>query len=71
MNVRDIIIKYLKANGFDGLYCEHLECSCDLNDLIPCEYDCIASCQPGYKTQCNPETCPVGGECDWHIESKR
>jgi len=47
MNVKEIIIEYLKDNGYDGLYCD--DCGCIIDDLIPCDNDC-SHCVPGYKT---------------------
>lgn len=50
MTVKEIIEKYLKDNGFDGLYNpEDKEgCGCELGDLCPCEED-FGECKPGYK----------------------
>lgn len=65
MNVREIVAKYLKDNGYDGL--AGYACSCDLDDLFPygCgEYDCV----PGKKVLCTPDTKPSIDECDWYIE---
>ena len=48
MNCKEIIIKYLKDNGYDGLLCTEVPCGCPLDDLAPCEenmFDCI----PAYK----------------------
>ena len=53
MDVRQIVIKYLKENGFDGLYAEG--CGCEISDLMPCDMPC-EDCKPGYKSSCDPET---------------
>ena len=45
MLVRDILIKWLKENGYDGL-CNDL-CGCGLEDLICC-CDYCAECEPAY-----------------------
>ena len=37
MKVKEMLIEYLKANGFDGLYCE--DCGCQLSDLATCGGD--------------------------------
>lgn len=37
MNVKEIIIKYLDENDFDGLSNTRFDCECSLSDLIPCE----------------------------------
>ena len=69
MTVQEIIIKYLKENGYDGLYSE--ECGCRIDDLIPCcAGEWLASCEAGYKVPCDPETCPADGDCEWHIGPK-
>ena len=65
MEAREIVEKWLKENGYDGLYREEC-CACRIGDLMPCsEYyaDCIA----GYLCKCDPETCYADGDCDWHI----
>jgi hypothetical protein len=46
MNVKEIIVKYLDDNGFDGLCCE--DCGCGKDDLFPCGYP-DADCLSGYK----------------------
>ena len=64
MNCRKIVIDYLTANGYDGLCGEG--CGCSLNDLIPCESDCM-DCVPAYKWEGTPEE--VCGQCDaWDCE---
>ena len=72
MTVKDIVIKYLKDNGFDGLCYE--DCGCDIDDLAPC-WNNYEDCQPAYKHVCMPELrkdliylkgeCPLDctGEC--------
>ena len=46
MTTKEIIIKYLKDNGFDGLFCD--ECGCSIDDLGCCSDNCM-DCMPGYK----------------------
>lgn len=48
MNVKGIIIAWLKANSFEGLYNPEGECGCKLDDLAPCDSDCMMVCKPGY-----------------------
>lgn len=52
-DVNEIQNTWLKDNGFDGLYLGG-DCSCELNDLVPCGGD-PTSCCPGYKVMkdCN------------------
>ena len=72
-NVQEILIATLSANGFDGLYNEAMSCGCELDNLMPCEYD-QSKCEPGYKVECSGE-----GECDcdpqgppsWHIQKEK
>ena len=70
MNVREIVTKYLKDMEYDGLCCDGVGCLID--DLMPCTglWDSgpeLARCKPGYKTKCDPETCPADGDCPWHV----
>jgi hypothetical protein len=62
MNVKEIVSEYLKKEIYDGLYSEYLNCSCDLDDLMPCDCDEIPSCLPGYKNKCD-----CGDDCLYHI----
>lgn len=66
-NVKRIVEIYLKHAGFDGLLEEHCECACEVSDLMPCESEHINQCRAGWKTECDPETCNLEGDCDWHI----
>lgn len=63
MNVQEIVIQYLRQNGFDGLYYPG-ECGCEINDLAPCG-EMTGQCEPGVKKSC---TCGEG--CDWDIGPK-
>jgi len=45
MNVKEILTKYLKENGYDGLSNTSVFCFCGLEDLIPC-VSCIENCKP-------------------------
>ncbi len=36
MTVLEIVEKYLRDNGYDGLYNPDDECGCLINDLAPC-----------------------------------
>ena len=44
--VRDIIEKYLRANGYDGLAYDG--CGCGIDELMMCESP-FEHCQPAYK----------------------
>ena len=66
MKVVEIVEKYLKENGFDGLYDPGV-CACKIDDLMSCENDC-SSCEPGYITYCNGgEESQCDGDCTYHI----
>ena len=67
MTVTEIVKKYLKENGYDGLYSE--DCGCEVDDLAPCcEYG--MECESGYRLPCDPKTCTADGDCDFHIGPK-
>ncbi len=51
MTVFEIIEKYLKDNGYDGLT-NGDDCSCKIENLAPCCDDRFA-CRPGYEIKCN------------------
>lgn len=63
MTVKEMIEKYLRDNGFDGL-CND-DCGCPLDDLMPC-CDSIEGCVPGYKVPCD-----CGEGCDYHISESK
>ena len=55
MEVKDIIIKYLRDNSYDGLCNPDIECACGIEDPYCCNCDGILNCQPAYKNICMPE----------------
>lgn len=70
MNVLSIVKFYLAEKGFDGLYNMDGDCACDVTDLSP--MSCMTEeCKPGYREKCNPETCELDGDCDFHIVEKK
>jgi hypothetical protein len=75
MTVRQIIIEWLKSNGYDGLFNRRGECGCDIEDLCPC-YASIDECEPGYKGRCTDgaeDMCEACAEdpAGWHIGETR
>jgi len=46
--IREIVVAWLKANGYDGLCNTENECGCTLDDLIPCNAPHETDCQAGY-----------------------
>lgn len=66
MNCKQIVEKYLRENGFDGLAGE--DCGCGLDDLFACSeyyYDCVAARKVKYSVK---SPCPCGEDCDHHFE---
>lgn len=62
MKVIEIVEKYLKDGGFDGL--AGGDCGCEIGDLMPCCED-PADCVPGHKV-------PTGEYADqscWNMEA--
>jgi hypothetical protein len=51
MNVREIVERYLRENGFEGLFSQIGECGCPLSDFMPCYGEDIADCEPGYSVK--------------------
>ena len=65
MTVKEIVIEYLKANGYDGLWSDYPDhCGCGFDNLMPCDESRMEKCQPGFKYKCN---CPHHGEPCVHI----
>ena len=54
VTVKDIIISYLKSNGYDGLC--NVECGCGVDDLFPCDRP-EEGCVPAHKVECDPTEC--------------
>jgi hypothetical protein len=54
MTVKEIVVNYLKSNGYDGLYSE--SCGCEISDLAPCDIIGL-NCKAGYKIDCPCHTC--------------
>lgn len=54
MTVKDIILKYLKENGYDGLCHNLYGCGCTLDNLMVCNKP-LLDCQAGYMSIPNSE----------------
>lgn len=62
MNVKDIVLEYLQAHGYDGLYTPG-GCACIKSNLMPCgEFN--TDCEAGYL--CDGDD----PECDFYIGPK-
>lgn len=74
MKVKDILIKWLKSHGCNGLYnSDGDECGCGIDELMPCErwcldcvpakYDALADCYRPVKqiehNDCNCTLCQL------------
>jgi hypothetical protein len=69
MDLRTLLKRYMEDNGYDGLFNPNSDCACEKDDLAPCDEMSI-ECTLGVKGACDPETCPIDGECEWHIVLK-
>lgn len=58
LSVQEIVIAYLKQNGYDGLYND--DCGCTLDDFMPCG-EVGPDCSAGYRMKCNCEDCKKHG----------
>ncbi len=65
MTIKEIVKDYLDENGYDGLYDQDAECSCEKDDLFPCDSP-MPNCITGYKGPCDCEE-----EHDFHIGPRR
>ena len=58
MTVREIVVEYLRAHGYDGLWtndCGDDGCGCLIDDLAPCCCESFFECEPGYKLPGNED----------------
>ena len=68
--VKEIVVEYLKANGYGGLYSVDGSCACALGDLAPlCGY-AVEDCRPGVIVAYPDHKCPCGQGCDFHVVEK-
>ena len=51
MNCKEIVVKYLKENDYDGLFNKQFECGCSIDNLFPCECT-LEECVPVYFRNC-------------------
>lgn len=55
----EIVIEYLKANGYDGLAGD--DCGCEIFDLMPCD-EFGGKCVPGHKM--TKDNCKLKEKCE-------
>ena len=46
MTVREIVVKYLRENGYEGLRAKDGACACVLGDIATDDLCCMPSCAP-------------------------
>ena len=70
VTAKEIVIEYLKKNGYAGLCNPDAGCGCEIEDICPGVGIDFDDCQPAYKTVCNREKCASdccdgedGGDC--------
>jgi hypothetical protein len=58
MNVKEIVLAYLKEHGYDGLCNPAIECGCGVDDFAPCWDEFMPDCQLARKKVATAEdTC--------------
>lgn len=62
MNVKDILLQYLIANGYDGL--SYTCCGCGVDDLAPCG-NVELTCVPARKVVCKDVGFKDCASCDY------
>ena len=60
MTVIDIVKKYLRDHGYDGLAGDG--CGCSVNGLAPCD-NIGETCEPAHRRTCGPD-CPLWEDCE-------
>jgi hypothetical protein len=66
MNVKEIVLAYLKEHGYDGLCNTYHKCGCGLGDLALCGDEDMSICRAARKKIATVEdTC--GGEADFEV----
>lgn len=50
MEVADLVLNYLKKNNFDGLVNPDDECGCGIDNLAPCDSNCMG-CEPAIEVE--------------------
>ena len=57
MTIKEIVKKWLKKNGYDGLSNPRIDCGCGFNSFMPCdcwhENNCIAGHKEPLDSSCS------------------
>ena len=70
MDVKSIVVEYLKAHKYDGL-CLTNGCACLLEDFVPCGA-ISGKCRPGHRVNVSADAacwCDEIGTDHWHIKA--
>ena len=73
MNVKDILVEWLKEHGYDGL-CNNMDgCGCDMKDICPWTDQKIENCESAYKVPADADFKAIwGDDAEWmYITKKR
>jgi hypothetical protein len=62
MDTRDIVAKFLRENGFDGLCGDG--CGCGIDDLASCSSESFLECTPAHKYKMDCENCDSACDLD-------
>ena len=65
MDVKQILEKWLKDNGYGGLYSEG--CGCKIGELVLCDNDC-SECEPGFVITKKDIIC---NGCEWEEQCEK
>ena len=69
MTVIELVADCIKKGGYDGLYDEHGECSCELDDLAPCG-GLQNGCTMGYVYWCEDADCEFTLDAGRHFHMR-
>jgi len=64
MRIRNLICRYLREHGYDGLFNRDLDCACEAANIAPCgEISC--ECEAGYRVA------GAGWEDNWRMQREK
>jgi hypothetical protein len=70
MNVNNMVVFFLKQEGYDGLYAKGGECACEIADIAPCG-EITGTCLAGYRYWCEDIACEYTKDVGkhWHMRA--